>query len=278
MIWVWCLLLEQIGHSEVITAVPVQKLPHPCEVTGFPLVLEKSVLGCDRSGIPNQLWDVELNQVRTVPSATWAMGNELFATGRNGGRWDLNQADWYQPKRRVLDDVGAESVRIQDSHVLWVTNQSVHVLDLETGLARERKATPVVGQPPVWLDGSVAWIEWGAQPSIQVWTIDSDAILEIPATLPTQLYNSKKDLYWIDTVGVQHWNTADKDVRTVQTGLIQDIWVSDAHLCWSQVHADDVDVWCDGIRWEREGGQRYPRIQPWGRTFVENGLLMMILD
>ena len=54
MIWVCLYLLEQAGYSEVISAVPVQQLPHECAVSGFPLVLDDLVLGCDRTGVPNQ--------------------------------------------------------------------------------------------------------------------------------------------------------------------------------------------------------------------------------
>lgn len=278
MIWVWCLLLEQIGYSEVVTAVPVQKLPHPCVVLGFPLVLEHRVLGCDRSGLPNQLWDTELNHVVTLPATSWAIGDALFAVGRTGGVWDWTHADWHTPQRRVLDDIIDGSVRIQNSHVLWVTTDSVHVLDLETGIIRERTANPVQGQAPVWLDEAVAWIEWGTQPSIQMWTVGSDTTVTIPATLPTQLYSSKQGLYWIDTEGVQQWDVTEGSLQTVQVGLMQDLWVTEDHLCWTQVDADDVDVWCDGVRWVREGVQRSPRVQSWGRTFVENGQLMKVIE
>ena len=278
MIWVCLYLFEQAGYSEVISAVPVQQLPHECAVSGFPLVLDDFVLGCDRTGVPNQFWDIVRNEVSMLPSSSWATGDDLFAIGRSGGLWDSTQADWHQPKRRVLDDVVEGSVQISDLHVLWVTRDSVHVLDLETGVSRQHPAEPVQGQAPVLFEDSLAWIEWGSQPSIQVWTVGNDATVTIPATLPTQLYSSKQGLYWIDTAGIQQWSFIDRKVRTVQSGLIQDLWVTNEHLCWTQVHPDDVDVWCDGTRWKRDGVQRSPRVQSWGRTFVENGQLMKVIE
>ena len=104
ILWILVLSIGYVCYSKAYAdavAVPVHSLPHPCNVHGFPQVMESGVLGCGKDGSVGLWMDASTHRIHTLPPGSWARGELLFQAGIKCGLWDIQKETWAEPMRRI---------------------------------------------------------------------------------------------------------------------------------------------------------------------------------
>ncbi len=257
-------------------AIPVHRVPHACQESGFPLVLEQGILGCDKSGRVSRWYPFDDGEpsgtIDTLPEGSWLLGQVPFRGGMNGGLWHPITKDWSGPNSRTLSTIDEGQGFATEQHVLWSSVEAVHWMSLGSGIQRQHSAHPLQGQHPVWWKDSIAWVEWGNQPGIHLFNVQTAEPQYIRSEYPTSLVATAEGVYWICGGDICQWTSTG--VLTQGRDRIHELYNSEKGLCWTQWLEGDVDILCEGgWRLKRAGDQSQPVWRGESLYFIESGKL-----
>ena len=268
--WTGWLCLQK-AYAESVS-IPVHSLPHSCNTHGFPQVMEFGVLGCFKDGRTGLWMDEKTRQTEELPAENWARGSVLFQSGIASGMWALQAQTWAVPSRRIADMVPEGQLYATKEFVLWVDEQMVHQLDLQTNQRRGTEANPLQGTHPVSVAKQVAWIEWGKQMGIHLWSPSTDTHTWIASRYPSSLVYHDSQLVWVSEGVIVVWSPDTK--KTVRAeSKVQEVFSTERGLCWTQ-WLTDIDIVCDwGFRLQRLGHQTNPVWKGESLYFTESDTL-----
>ena len=266
--------IGQPTHANAV-AVPVHALPYACKEYGFPQIMETGILGCTKSGASGLWMSVHSGQTEELPVGQWAQGTVLFQTGVHGGLWDLSAWDWSQPKVRVTANIPEGQVYSNEEAVVWTETSSVHHLDISSRLHKQRSASPLTGTHPVPYIDQVAWIEWGEQMGIHLWSPKTNEGSTIASPYPSSLVVHQEQLAWVSEGQIVTWHPREGQ-SGFREGRVQSVFSTEKGLCWTQWF-DDIDIVCENDwRLKRSGHQSHPVWKGDALYFIEDGKLWVL--
>ena len=237
--------------------VPVHRLPYSCNRHGFPIVMQNGILGCFKDGSTGLWLDDATNQTHALPAGDWTSGEVLYRIGQTSGLWDLQSQSWAEPARRIVGTVDADMVFASAENILWADEKKVYRLNVLSGEVLSKSAKALQGTHPIAYGADVAWVQWGDEMGIHVWSPSKNSKIWMPSPHPTSLITHDDALVWVSQGQILSWVHGEVKVVISNAG-IQEVFSTQSRLCWTRWN-QDLDIFCTGgFHLQRAGHQSNP--------------------